>query len=381
MKVLVLNCFSRNALAVINSLDKSYELYGAAPHGKFSLIDGVFKHEKLRKVLRYTNSNQDASLYKSDLVQLIKDFNIEVVIPTGTTETDILSTFKEEIESTTKCKLLVESFSKLENLTDKDKLIKRAEELGLSVPRSFYCKNIDELKQLTTSELMIPFILKPVRSYASKGLHIFQHEDEFEGFLNSEASKGYEDFIAQDFIDGEIHDACMLSKEGEVVYGLTQCRKMTWGNTGSGIINITTNDQESIEIATALLNDAGYTGISMFEFIKRTGDGKFFLIECNPKIWGTTDLTIKAGLNIVQDAIDLIVLGKPVKSKPYEKGLLYKWVFPECVSSMVLKKPRGIKTFVQEYKKTKNNYNSVRQISNLKVNSLKSLILEVLNKA
>lgn len=381
MNILVTNCFSRNALAVINSLGDTHTLYGAAPENTFSFLDGFLKHEKLTKILRHS-SPKDAQRYGEEIIRIIRRYRIDVVVPTGTTETDILSQYKTEIESQTNAKILVETYSILKKLTDKHLLMQLAGELDISVPSTEYCQDVSTLQNLiNANKISFPFIVKPTRSYASKGLYIFQNQNDFERFLQSDASKTYTAFIAQEYIEGEIYDACMLSQKGKVVYGLTQCRKMTWANTGSGIINITTKDKEPQHIASLLLNATRYSGISMFEFIRRKSDGKFFLIECNPKIWGTTDLTIQAGLDIVQDAIDLLVSNRAVKEKSYTVGLLYKWIFPECVSSMILKKPRGFKTFVSEYKKTIDNYNATACITNIRTNSFVSLILEVLNKA
>jgi len=63
-----------------------------------------------------------------------------------------------------------------------------------------------------------------------------------------------------------------------------------------------------------------------FKFDLKTNEYK--LIEINPKLWGSLDLTISSGVDmpliLVNQCLDLEI----IKKKPY-KDLTYRWFFPD----------------------------------------------------
>jgi len=52
------------------------------------------------------------------------------------------------------------------------------------------------------------------------------------------------------------------------------------------------------ELATRLLAGLAYTGLAEVEFMYDQKDGRFELLEVNPRIWGWHTITIRAGLDL-----------------------------------------------------------------------------------
>ncbi len=95
LKLIILNCYSRNSLAVINSLDPScYLIGGAVENNSAKKWDGVFKSKKLRTIFRHSDPTNDAEGFKNDITSAINLYKPDAVIATGTTITDYLSFFK-----------------------------------------------------------------------------------------------------------------------------------------------------------------------------------------------------------------------------------------------------------------------------------------------
>ena len=67
----------------------------------------------------------------------------------------------------------------------------------------------------------------------------------------------------------------------------------------------------------------------MVEFKQSTKDGKYYLMEVNPKFWGSLELAIHAGVDFPQIACD-IAMGTASKSpqQRYRTNVSFRWPFP-----------------------------------------------------
>tara|TARA_B100000989_G_scaffold298818_1_gene290191 strand:- start:29828 stop:30994 length:1167 start_codon:yes stop_codon:yes gene_type:complete len=386
VKILILNCFSRNALAVINSLDKSYELIGAHTRKR-----GVIKPNKLlaskrlAKLVTYEHPNQNSESFKNDIIRVINENSIDAVIATGTSTTNYLSFNKDAIESATSAKALVEKYEIFSKLTDKWHTYQLCEEIGLPVPKSILLKD-DETTRQQIAKLTFPVVAKPRISFASHGVCFFDTYDEL--IANIDKLTGYAaidgteqpSYMVQERITGTLHDVCLSAKNGDVSMLMTQQRVMTLHDFGGGgIINLTTNEPEMAGLATQLIKATHWNGLALFDFVK-TPDGKYYLLEINPKVWGTTYLTTVAGLNMVQNIFDIFVLDKPVSfNNQYSENVLYRWLFPECFAAWTLP-PRNPKAIVKRVHKTFSRHGASQVNSNIKLSDLRHLLGTVLEK-
>lgn len=342
--LLVLNCYSRNSLALINTLGRRYDLIGGdCKKGKYFLLnpDRRFKSAKVREIFRYTDPNRDAQAFRDDLVAACRRYEATGVIGSGTTITNELSKHKEEIERLSGAKVAVDSYSRLEQLTDKWMTVQLCRELEIPTPRTVLLESAEPGLIEKVSALGFPLLVKPRMSYAARGVRFFQSQHELDGFCRT--ADGQEAFgasgaqyIAQEAISGDLHDVTLCAHDGEPVCMLTQRRVVTlYDFGGGGIVNLTTREPKLMEYARRLTQSTRWNGVAMLDFIC-SQQGDFYLLECNPKHWGTTQLTIDAGLDVAQCAVDLFVHGKtPQTQNGYEEGLLYRWIFPEVVYHLI----------------------------------------------
>src|SRR5690242_10415417 len=122
MRLLVLNCYSRNALAVINGLDTNYELWGGATANHNYFIcnpDSWFRSPRLHRIVRYGNPSENSESWAQEIATICRLNDIAGIIPTGTTTTNALSKHKEEIERQSSAKCAVEAYNLLGQATDK----------------------------------------------------------------------------------------------------------------------------------------------------------------------------------------------------------------------------------------------------------------------
>jgi len=336
--ILVLECYLRNALAVIERLDPGLQIIGGtrACQG-FALRRRLLMPRRVGAVFAYPDPARDLEGFKRDLTAAIRRFAADGVIPAGTGVTDAVAAVKREVEAATGAKLLVEAHEKHVSIADKWQAHELCKLLGVPVPRAALVHGLDDMRAtLQRGDVDFPCLIKPLRAQASQGVRFFHEPDAFERYTRTcppgELPSAAEPFMLQEFIAGELHDVTSCAHDGEPLSLLSQRRIVTARDFGGGgLMNITTQEPEIREYAARILRHVCWNGILEFDFI-RDAQGRYYLLECNPKVWGTTDLTIQAGMNVVQQLVDVQLLGReaaPVRE--YEVGLLYRWLFPECV--------------------------------------------------
>ena len=388
MKILILNSFSRNGLSVINALGGKYSLYGANPPAsrfRTFLQDTFFHSRHLIKSTRYTPPSHNPEKFKEDLVSICKSHNIDAVIPTGTISTNYLSFYKKDIENCIQTKLIVENFETFKIFMDKWLTYQLCLQLNIPAPKTILLtKDTDCIDKVRS--FSFPIVAKPRVSYASNGVFFFQSIDEFiqgyESLVHSPRG-GIEPenaYIIQEQISGHLHDTALCAKNGMATGIITQQRVVTYRDFGGGgIINLTTNEPIIKDYARKLIKEIAWNGPALFDFIKDS-DGNYSLLEVNPKIWGTTQLSILAGANIPLLMLNTFTSNSnPTEDNNYEENLLYKWIFPECISAC-LQSPLTFKKLFQRAKKMIQNHNASRIVTNLKINDIKHALGIVLQK-
>ena len=377
MKILVLSCFSRNALAVISALDPSYEIYGADTNTD-NFVSRTFKTSRIKKIFCYAHPLDNPEKFREDLLTISRNTDIDAVIPTGTDPTNGLSRIKQDIEQNSSVRCLVEDYSKLKIFTDKWQSYNLCKKVGIPVPKTILVNNFQEIESaLHNGVLSYPFIIKPTITYASIGFSSFAAHNQYLSFKKEKSGifSKYGSFVMQEAIDGELHDVTSCSRDGRVLSMLSQKRVQTWEDFGGGgIINKTTFEPEIMGYAEKMLGYIKWNGPVLWDFIQDKKNKKYFLLEINPKFWGTTQLTISAGLNMPQQLVDFWLFDKTSsRVSEYEKDLLFKWIFPYCIIYW-FKKPRSIENFLRRFRKTLSNDNAKRVITNFKVKDVRHFI-------
>jgi predicted ATP-grasp superfamily ATP-dependent carboligase len=173
-------------------------------------------------------------------------------------------------------------------------------------------------------------IFKGLR-YANNRQELIRFYNEINSFTAETGSSNYKSPLIQEFIPGFIHDACTLTNRGHTVAIMTQRRHLMYPIYGGvGAINVTTHDKKLSDITRRLLEEMKWHGPAQVEFKFDYRDKKYKLIELNPKLWGTLDLSLKAGVNFPAMIRD-ILLERPVSlSTQYPEGIRYKFLFPQA---------------------------------------------------
>jgi len=192
----------------------------------------------------------------------------------------------------------------LERIQSKRHQLETAEAAGLPVPRTFHPRSAEEAIA-AGEELGFPVLVKPSANVGfrrSHGRQLFRCENGAELERAYENTEPYEPMV-QELIPGGDEELYTLgsyvSADGEAL-GLFSGHKLrqTRGYMGSARVGEAVWVDEVVEQGLALLRAIGFHGISQVETKRDPRDGRYKLMEVNPRLWQWHSLAAACGVDL-----------------------------------------------------------------------------------
>src|SRR5690625_4027139 len=170
-KVFVTDCNSRKALCVARSLGKQgYEVMVGCDDkinmSRFSKYCSGFQY--------LPNPITNEKEYLNKVIKIVIENNVDVLIPMEDETVELVIKNKQMFNGV---KTLLPNLETFMIARDKGETIKKAIELGLSCPQTYFVRYIEELDKLK-NEIIYPVIIKPRISSGSRGLIHVDNKDE-----------------------------------------------------------------------------------------------------------------------------------------------------------------------------------------------------------
>ncbi len=214
---------------------------------------------------------------------------------------------------------------------DKKLTCRLAQQANVPTPDTFFPKDVEQLRELN---LDFPVILKPTIKEnffpftKLKALKANNHEELIRGYKYMNSIVDASEIMIQKFISGgpsNLYSFCSLFTGGTVKGKLIAKRQrqhpMEFGNATT--FAYTCEIPEIEEFSIRLLKEMEYHGLSEVEFMYDQKDGKFKLLEINPRTWGWHSLGAAAGVNFSL-LLFMDMNNIPVSVGSFEKNV--KWV-------------------------------------------------------
>ena len=252
-----------------------------------------------------------------------------VIYPNDDETVYCLANHKKQLE--THYRVPMPSWDVVKFAYDKKLTYQLAENYGIAVPRTFYPRNVDELEELP---LEFPVILKPsikepfFSRTKKKAIRADTKEQLTEEFKMALSIIDSSQIMVQDLIPGgpdHLFSVGSLFKGGDflgrVVARRIRQHPMDFGQATTYAETVDVPELE--EIAKRILGLIDYYGLSEVEFMLDPRDGRYKLLEINPRPWGWHTLAIAAGVNLpymlYQD-----MTGETAQANGFRKGV--KWI-------------------------------------------------------
>lgn len=283
-----------------------------------------------KKFERCPRADQEDSLieFLKDLAER-EDVEGWVVYPTNDETVCLLAKHKDELERSYRIPTPswdIVKFAHVKRLT-----YEVAERAGIAVPRTVYPESVEELDRLG---LEFPVIIKPsvkepfYREIKKKAIRANNREELMEGLQRALSVVDISQIMVQELIQGgprHLFSVGSLFKDGDflgkVVARRIRQHPMDFGHATTFAETVDLPELE--EIARKILGLIGYYGLSEVEFMLDPSDGKYKLIEINPRTWGWHTLAIGAGVDLPY-MLYRDMLGDSVRQNGFDKDT--RWI-------------------------------------------------------
>jgi predicted ATP-grasp superfamily ATP-dependent carboligase len=192
----------------------------------------------------------------------------------------------------------------LERIQSKRHQLETAESIGLPVPRTLHPTSREEARA-AGEELGFPVLVKPSANVGFRRSHrrqLFRCETAVELDRAYEAAAPHEPMV-QELIPGGDEELYTLgsyvNRDGDAL-GLFSGHKLrqTRGFMGSARVGEAIWVEEVVEQGLALLRGLDFHGISQVETKRDPRDGRFKLMEVNPRLWQWHSLAAACGVDL-----------------------------------------------------------------------------------
>jgi predicted ATP-grasp superfamily ATP-dependent carboligase len=218
-------------------------------------------------------------------------------------------------------------------LTDKERLLKEASELGIAIPAQEIVRDVAEGASMDLSRLRYPIVLKPART-------VSEHEGVRATFSVTYAANASElqrkiralppaafPLLLQQRVVGPGMGIFLLLWDGELKAQFAHQRLSEKPPSGGVSVyrESVSIDEGLRDLSRALLDRFGWRGVAMVEYKRDSATGKPYLMEVNGRFWGSLQLAIDSGVDFPR-ILAACALGESQQQMPlYRVGVRSRW--------------------------------------------------------
>ncbi|MEJ7786491.1 MAG: ATP-grasp domain-containing protein [Solirubrobacteraceae bacterium] len=210
-------------------------------------------------------------------------------------------------------------------ITSKSTVNQLAAEAGMTTPPTI---EVDREALESGNGLCTPLVVKPLRSETQTNAGGYVHGEARRVNTQPELSRlapelSGERWLVQPCIDGQLGAICGVAWQGAVVCAVHQRAKRIWpADIGISAYAHTVPADRSLQDSVARLMQAvNWSGIFQVQFL-HTEDASY-LIDLNPRIYGSLALATAAGANLPAIWVALLT-GREAKAVHYRVGVHYR---------------------------------------------------------
>jgi carbamoyl-phosphate synthase large subunit len=304
--VAVIRCLRDDPSAAGRIVGLAYDSLEPGIHDP-ALADRVY-------LLPYPSSGREALLER--LREILDETPIDVIVPTLDAE---LPAFVELSGALAELgvRMLLPTREQLD-LRSKARIGELGERCGVPVPRTVVVGSVGELFP-ALEEVGLPAVVKGIYY----GAQICRGPDEAVAALHRTAAQWGLPVLVQQHVTGEEYDVAALGDAAGRAVGAVPMKKLFLTDKGKGWAGVTVDDPELHGITSRILARLRWRGPCEVELIRDAEDGRYHLLEINPRFPAWIYLSAGAGRNLPAACVRLALGQEPAPMPRCRAGTMF----------------------------------------------------------
>lgn len=283
---LIVSANQRKAYPIIKSLKRmKYTTIGAFSHWRSPVFSRYLDHR-----YHIANPYENENIYIKQIGHLMDQYN-PIVVPVGFIDTVLLTNYRKSLSK--KGVILAPTHAAIKKAANKATLNQLSQSTGVLYPKTEKITKRSWKKVLTT--IGLPLVVKGT-SDAANPQYAF-HASDIERIV---ASRGGP-LIAQQFIPGSGTGYFTIAAGGYVLAEYVHRRVIeTQPSGGPSLVACHEPESPIYDLGRKITLNLSWSGPLMIEFRRHEESGDYYLIELNPKFWGSLELATAWSLDFPQ---------------------------------------------------------------------------------
>jgi len=317
-----------NVLIVRASYKKAYPIVESLKRAGYKVTVGM---DSIRNEVRFSifpdkvvpivNPYRSEKLYIASILNAIKENHVDIVVPVGFIDFLLLSKHKEILEKY--AIIPVDTFEKITTLSDKRAISELAKSVEINYPKTLPLRMNVDLSSIKTflDEAGFPLVVKGLGDDSRP-----KFISDFHNLLEEISLRIKDGILIQEFIPGAGIGYFVLSYNGASIAEFMHKRILEVNPLGGASVKaVSYFDPELLSLGRRIVEKTKFTGVMMVEFKKNSETGKYYLLEINPKFWGSLELAYRAGVDFPRYLVDFFLKGEKPK-QTIVRNISFSWV-------------------------------------------------------
>lgn len=342
MKILVFGLTNKAGLAIARNLSK----FGCSV-GAIYIKDVAARYSGYIDQCYYLGDpERDVASYVDNLLKHLSTHQYDGMIPVHDAALEICRFRRNEISSLVKIAgLNVDEVYKYS--IDKHEMLEIGKANGLLIPETLLVDSLETFRNLDLSTYRFPLVAKPVSSAKiinnklyGFSVKICHNIDELTDFIRENIN--LVNILIQEFVTGYGIGYDFIAKEG-VIQNAYIHRRLNEHNGVSTLRESLSTDHFGLkDKVTRTVKAMNWSGVGMIEFTI-TPEGKAILMEFNGRFFGSTELSVRSGINLPVLFLEQFILDREIPVNLPVKNVSVRFFHDELIlyGSFIFRKKFG----------------------------------------
>ncbi|MBU1741760.1 MAG: ATP-grasp domain-containing protein [Proteobacteria bacterium] len=277
---------------------------------------GAFEPDLADEVYLLPFPSQGLGAFVGRLADIHRRSPLDVLIPNLDAEIPVIVKGIEELR-----RLGIRVFipdARSLTLRSKDRLTTFAREHGIPTPETRLVPDEASLSE-AVRDMDFPLLVKGVFYDA----HLVGTVDEARGSLRHLTARWGYPAIVQEYLSGQEFDVCALGDGRGGLVGAVPITKLYLTDKGKAWAGVTVSEKELLRLTAEVVRHLSWRGPLEVEVLRAREDGRYYLIEINPRFPAWVYLCQAAGQNLPQALVKLALGREVTPMTDYEVGVRF----------------------------------------------------------